>query len=78
MQNEQLKVGNDQLVKKEMEKDHHLREMKQHMDVRTMCIAEAESTIKSQSKAMQKMQSYLEEAHENNEQKDCSIKEYQR
>ena len=44
--NEQLKVDNEGFVKKVMEKDHHIRELKQHMDVRTMCIAEAESTIK--------------------------------
>jgi TATA-binding protein-associated factor Taf7 len=54
-----LKVDNEGLIKKGFEKDHHIREMKQHMELRNMCIQEAESTIKEQSKGMQKMSNYL-------------------
>jgi len=32
------------------------------MDVRNMCISEAESTIKEQTKALQKMEGFLKEA----------------
>ncbi len=57
--NEHLKVDNEGLIKKGLEKDHHIREMKQHMELRNMCIQEAESTIKEQSKGMQKISDYL-------------------
>jgi hypothetical protein len=57
-----LKYVNEGLVKKDFEKDAHMRELKQHMDVRNMCISEAESTIKEQTKALQKMEGFLQEA----------------
>ena len=73
-----MKQSNESLAKKEQEKDHHLRELRQIMDVRNMCISEAESTIKEQTKAMQKMEEFMREAQNQIDQKEVSVKQYSR
>lgn len=43
-----------------------------------MCISEAESTIKEQTKAMQKMEEFMREAQNQIDQKEVSVKQYSR